>query len=164
MVKDENIATPGMQPSLKLTSFHLTKLKFDISSEHWDKGDLPETEFSITYAQISQPERKDYLGIEFKLFLKSTDKSVDLVFKFIGHFQTSGIDVTDKTIDIPLYRLNAPAILFPYTRAFLSNFILNAGFKPIILPTLNFFETQFKIKSRTPSPILPKGLRKNKSE
>lgn len=34
--------------------------------------------------------------------------------------------------------INAPAIGYPYFRAFYSNFLLNAGYKPFILPTINF--------------------------
>lgn len=33
---------------------------------------------------------------------------------------------------------NAIAIFFPYLRSFVTNFTVNAGFKPLIIPTFNF--------------------------
>lgn len=35
-------------------------------------------------------------------------------------------------------KINAPAIAFPYLRAFVSNLTLQSGFEPIILPSINF--------------------------
>lgn len=36
--------------------------------------------------------------------------------------------------------INAPAISFPYLRAYISNLTLQSGIKPIILPSINFVE------------------------
>ena len=56
---------------------------------------------------------------------------------FISHFESEKVldesNLTDKFLLI-----NAPAIGYPYFRAFYSNFLLNAGYEPIILPTINF--------------------------
>lgn len=35
-------------------------------------------------------------------------------------------------------KINAPAIAFPYVRSYISNFTLQSGFDPIILPSVNF--------------------------
>ena len=35
-------------------------------------------------------------------------------------------------------KVNAPAIAYPFMRTFLSNTLLNAGFEPIMLPSVNF--------------------------
>lgn len=37
-------------------------------------------------------------------------------------------------------KVNAPAIAFPYLRAFISNLTLQSGIKPVILPSINFVE------------------------
>lgn len=36
--------------------------------------------------------------------------------------------------------INAPAIGYPYFRAFYSNLLLSSGYKPFILPTINFVQ------------------------
>jgi len=39
-------------------------------------------------------------------------------------------------------KVNAPAIAYPFLRAFVANLMLNSGFDPLMLPTINF--TTFK--------------------
>ena len=49
-------------------------------------------------------------------------------------------DITEefKVSDFP--KINAPAIAFPYLRAFISNVTLQSGFNPVMLPSINFVE------------------------
>ena len=37
-------------------------------------------------------------------------------------------------------KINAPAIAFPYLRAFVSNLTLQSGLEPVILPSINFVQ------------------------
>lgn len=46
------------------------------------------------------------------------------------------IDEAFKVSNFP--KINAPAIAFPYIRAFISNLTLQSGFDPVILPSINF--------------------------
>lgn len=46
------------------------------------------------------------------------------------------IDEKFKISDFP--RVNAPAIAFPYLRAYISNFTLQSGFNPVMLSSINF--------------------------
>ncbi|WP_222708016.1 protein-export chaperone SecB [Algibacter pacificus] len=41
-----------------------------------------------------------------------------------------------KLSDFP--KINAPAIAFPYLRAYISNLTLQSGFEPVMLPSINF--------------------------
>ena len=43
-----------------------------------------------------------------------------------------------KKSSFPL--INAPAIAFPYLRSFLSVLTMQAGYSPIMLPSINFVE------------------------
>lgn len=84
-------------------------------------------------------EKDNYFGILFEVNIQNDDKSIKLFFEFIGHFEVTGMKIERDSLDEnPFFKFNAPAIVFPYIRSFVSNFILNAGFKPIILPSLNF--------------------------
>lgn len=43
--------------------------------------------------------------------------------------------------------VNAPAIAYPFLRAFISNLALNAGYSPVMLPSINFVAMKDKIRS-----------------
>jgi preprotein translocase subunit SecB len=63
---------------------------------------------------------------------------------YVSEFVTNEpIDNSFRESSFP--KVNAPAIAFPYFRAFISTFLLNAGYEPIILPSINFT----KLISRT---------------
>jgi preprotein translocase subunit SecB len=54
---------------------------------------------------------------------------------------TTGNFIFDRELEIhhlnQYFYVNAPAILFPYIRAYISTLSTLSGYKPIILPTLN---------------------------
>ena len=56
-------------------------------------------------------------------------------------FQTDS-ELTDDFKKSDFIRVNAPAIAYPFLRAFLANIMLNSGFDPLLLPSINF--TTFK--------------------
>jgi len=51
-------------------------------------------------------------------------------------------DIDEEFKESHFVKVNAPAIAYPFLRAYIGNFTLNSGFSPIILPTINF--TKFK--------------------
>lgn len=64
----------------------------------------------------------------------------------VGFFEFE--DIKDKNIDSYFY-LNAPAILFPYIRAYIASLTALSGFNPITLPTLNLESLKEKLKENT---------------
>ncbi|HCT9047093.1 TPA: protein-export chaperone SecB [Morganella morganii] len=74
--------------------------------------------------------------IIFKLDL-IVGKSHTLSVEYHAMFESSE-DITEDFINSNFPAVNAPAIAFPYLRAFLSTFLMNAGFNPIMLPSINF--------------------------
>ncbi|MGP1514843.1 MAG: protein-export chaperone SecB [Bacteroidales bacterium] len=57
--------------------------------------------------------------------------------------ECQAVFVVDTKIDIEFLqthfvKLNAPAIVYPFVRSFVSNLSVNAGFPAIILPAINF--------------------------
>jgi preprotein translocase subunit SecB len=67
------------------------------------------------------------------------DEHFDLKMKAVFSFETdSAINESFKISDFP--KINAPAIAFPYLRAYISNLTLQSGYEPIILPSINFVE------------------------
>ncbi|EPM0026621.1 protein-export chaperone SecB [Citrobacter farmeri] len=47
------------------------------------------------------------------------------------------------------HKINAPAIAYPYLRAFVSTVLLNAGLESVILPSINFVEMAKKMDSES---------------
>ena len=91
-----------------------------------------ENSFALKVGQIFPEDEKKQFVIVFDIDLK--DKDFDLV-AFV--FSTED-EVTEefKFSDFP--KINAPAIAFPFIRAYISNLTLQSGFEPVILPSINF--------------------------
>lgn len=71
------------------------------------------------------------------------DKEFKLVIDSIHQFDTEEpITEEFKKSDFP--KVNAPAIAFPYLRAFISTITLQSGLKPVMLPSINFVEVAKK--------------------
>ena len=82
-----------------------------------------------------QKKKKKQFVIVFDIDLK--DKDFDLVFQVAFIFSTEEeVNEEFKFSDFP--KINAPAIAFPFIRAYISNFTLQSGFEPVILPSINF--------------------------
>lgn len=85
------------------------------------------------------PEGKfDKEGKKFVLTLHiivcDDEKNLDLSMTIKGIFEYD----TDNMDELKSFLcINAPAILFPYIRAYISNVTALGGMKPLILPTLN---------------------------
>ncbi len=81
--------------------------------------------------------------IGFKIEINETMFSIALEMAFI--FETdSKIDENFK--DSSFLKINAPAIAFPYIRAYISNLTLQSGYDSIILPSINFVSLNEKNK------------------
>lgn len=80
---------------------------------------------------------KNAFFIIFEIKLEDEHKTFFLALKANAAFETND-ELDDTFVNSPFARINAPAIAFPYLRTFISNFTLNSGISPIILPSFNF--------------------------
>ncbi|SJM38128.1 preprotein translocase subunit SecB [Psychrobacter pasteurii] len=111
--------------SLKMTSENINTFTSATSS-----GDL-HLEVGNTFIDDQN------FDVLFKINLSDDEFSLEIEARF--DFQLDVIMTEDfKTSSFPV--VNAPAISFPYLRAFISNLTLQSGIKPIILPSINFVE------------------------
>lgn len=72
--------------------------------------------------------------------------------KFFIELETESTFKYSDTIDVEeyinsLFVLNAPAIVFPYLRAYITNLTAQSGMSPLILPTLNLSKIGEDLKS-----------------
>lgn len=83
----------------------------------------------------SKEDAKKFL-IRFDIKITSK-QGYSLSFMYAGFFECGSI-ITDEFKSSDFVKVNAPAITYPFVRSFLSNFTINSGLTPIVLPVINF--------------------------
>lgn len=86
---------------------------------------------------------EDTFFVIFALTLK-TDEDVVIKISFRSQFKTDA-PLDDEFKKSSFAYVNAPAIAYPYLRAYVSNFTLNSGYAPIMLPSVNFVAMKEKV-------------------
>lgn len=104
---------------------------FKIEDESEIQKDI---ELEIKTSFLLNKERKEEYCVVFDCSLKNS--FIDLKTEFVAVFLASQ-EIDEEFINSPFAK-NSRAIGFPYLRAFITNFTINAGIPPIILPTYNF--------------------------
>lgn len=99
-------------------------------------------------------EMSGHITVEKGLFVltlttKINNKSnkINIEVTAIGKFNFPKDSVLDNLNNF--FYLNAPALLFPYVRAYISTLTNLSGIKPITLPTLNLTELGKSLKDKT---------------
>jgi len=122
------------QLGLQLHTVDILKVDFN-SSKSYDKKS--QINFDLT-ANVFYPEKE---GKRFKIIMQvvlESEKFFHLEVLAIGEFQY-GSDITDE-VKAAFVNTNAPAIMFPYVRSFITTFTANLGMAtgPVIIPTQFF--------------------------
>lgn len=99
--------------------------------------------------KISPEGEVEEEGRTFTLILRISildeSKNLDLNMLIKGFFE---YDEQDREGLLPYLCENAPAILFPYVRAYVSNITALGGGSPIILPTLNLIAVGKELREK----------------
>lgn len=87
---------------------------------------------------------------DLELSVRIEDESTVFVAEIttIGYFSFNDSEFDEKTLD-SLFYVNAPAILFPYIRAYLSTLTTLSGLKPVVLPSMNLLNLASDLKTNT---------------
>lgn len=117
-----------------LLDFKVEHSHFDIDTNNIKEGD---TDYSIEVGRqngINEEKRIFRLGLMVNI--KDANNAVNISVEIAGFFEfDSDLDNQAKN---NFFMINAPAILFPHVRAYVSALTALSGLKPIILPTINF--------------------------
>lgn len=89
---------------------------------------------------------KNIFELRLDVIIDNTQNSFKAEVSIIGTFKFT--DKEDKKMESFLY-LNAPAILFPYVRAYINTLTALSGNKAIVLPTLNLARLKKNLKKNT---------------
>lgn len=89
---------------------------------------------------------KGKFNLELGIFISDSTETLKIEIESIGYFSFENFD--KKSLSNFLF-VNAPAILFPYLRAYISSLTTLSGIKPIVLPTLNLTSLREDLESNT---------------
>lgn len=121
------------------TTTPLHFLGFEINRIVFEKPPLfIEGEFKLDVQHVTHvnTENKNIFACDFIVTISTENKTFNLQVQAFSHFEIKG-DVSEEVYK-NYTTINAPAIAYPYLRAFISNVVIQTGMKPIILPPLNF--------------------------
>jgi len=125
--------------NIKFVEYKISDLKFSPSNTLLERLSTLTT-LNIDDILIFKPifledSSKDFI-LKFHLEVKTEETSF-FELEFISKF-TCEDEITKEFKESHFPVVNAPAIAYPFLRAFVSNFFVNAGYYPILLPTYNF--------------------------
>lgn len=80
---------------------------------------------------------KNHRSFAIRFYTHIEDENFDLELESIFHFTTDE-NITEEFKESYFTKINAPAIAYPYLRAYISNLTLQSNGDPVILPTINF--------------------------
>lgn len=85
-------------------------------------------------------------SLTMKVFINDKNGHLKINVEIEGQFKLNNRE--DSKIEDFLY-LNAPAILFPYVRAYINTLTALSGNRPVVLPTLNLSGLRENLKNNT---------------
>ena len=122
---------PPVQTRIRLDSVQVTKI--DFCSTTFEKEITSDTYLSLEKSLFKNQEDEHRFRIAFLVTLLIDSKEFELELKAVAHF-FSLEPVTEEFLKSDFAQINAPAISFPFLRAYIANFTVNSGFNPIMLP------------------------------
>lgn len=121
---------------IKLLDYRVVYLCLQ-ASERDGQLDMASNDLSLEVGQLYPDDEKNIFGIGFKVSFRQEGFKVKAEMRFF--FETDSV-ITDDFKNGPFPAINAPAIAFPYLRSFLSILTMQAGYAPVMIPSVNFVE------------------------
>lgn len=120
-------------------NFIITKSVFELVQNE-DVGEL-----SVGFKSEGKLDfEKGRFNLELGIFISDSSDSLKIEIDSIGYFNFENLD--RDSLSNFLF-VNAPAILFPYLRAYISSLTTLSGIRPIVLPTLNLTSLKEDLES-----------------
>lgn len=120
----------------KEAKFRFVNYQILESSIKIDSDQVPNQKLQVDFEQtigVDDGERK--MRLLFSTKIQDENAFVSLFVRAEGFFEFD-VDLPEEHKDV-FFKANAPAILFPYIRSYITTLTALSGIPPIILPTLN---------------------------
>lgn len=120
----------------KVAQFRFVNYRITESAIQIDPEREPNDELEVNFEQtIGVHETENRMRLLLNTSITDKDSVLSIAVKAEGFFEFDS-ELEEEMKD-DFFNTNAPAILFPYIRAYISTLSTLSGLKPIILPTLN---------------------------
>lgn len=120
----------------KVAQFRFVNYRITESAIQIDPEREPNDELEVNFEQtIGVHETENRMRLLLNTTITDKDSVLSIAVKAEGFFEFDS--ELDEEMKDDFFNTNAPAILFPYIRAYISTLSTLSGLKPIILPTLN---------------------------
>lgn len=100
------------------------------------EGQTLESEFTLSFEPVFFDENARKFNIVFDFGFITEDEKYLRVEYYSSFVTDTDIDDDFRSSKFPI--INAPAIAFPFLRAFIANLLISSGNQPILLPSINF--------------------------
>lgn len=120
----------------KVAKFRFSGYKITDGHIQIDPDRIANKQLNVTFdktAGVNDGERKMRLLLVAKIV--DDNNVINIQVKAEGYFEFDG-DLSEEERSV-FFNTSAPAILFPYVRAYISTLSSLSGITPVILPTLN---------------------------
>lgn len=119
------------EAQFRFLDFKVVKSIYQIDTQKFKQGGKLDVNFKFpTELDFAQGNR---ISFPMEVLIENEDKSLRIQVGIIGIFE-SDVDLTKEKSFV---EISAPAIIFPYIRAYVSNLTSMSGIQPILLPTYN---------------------------
>jgi preprotein translocase subunit SecB len=126
-----------MESNINRSDFRLVRYFIDKSVIELKEGEIISKEFSIDINPSGIKKGQNFY-LKLEVCVEDENRAYSVFVSMVGVFEFKG-DI-EKISDY--FLINAPAILFPYIRAYISSLTSISGVETVIIPTLNL--TQLK--------------------
>lgn len=120
---------------IKLLDYRVVTLNLAVVPESSLRQSSNELDLHI--GQFFPDDNENIFGVGFKVSFQQEGYSINTEMRFF--FETDS-PITEDFKNSSFPTVNAPAIAFPYLRSFLSIVTMQAGYPPVMLPSVNFVE------------------------
>jgi preprotein translocase subunit SecB len=111
------------------------------------EGEMHE-DFNLSFHPKGIIDKKNFLfRLELGVIIKDKNSVVNVEIEICADF-SFGKDIEENMLNNYFY-INAPALIFPYIRAYISTITTLSGINSIILPTLNMENLGKELKNNT---------------
>ena len=118
----------------KFIGYRLVNFNFNVNDEFNIKPE--ELEINTQVSTIISPDNNRLAEIHLDVSLKTKLDTLQINLKIKGLFE-GGKLMPDDIFTI-MVNQNAPAVLYPFARAIISSYTIQANIPPIVLPLINF--------------------------
>lgn len=120
--------------NIQLENWRIVEMNYSLLNK---RNQRKENSLGLRFRKIFSDKNKFAFKIVFNL--KINDSEYDLNIEAMFNFKTDE-EITEDFKNSHFSKINAPAIAYPYLRAYVSNLTLQSGVTPVMLPTINFIK------------------------